>query len=134
MKITFSLFLKYWFLLTCLVNWICIYILLILILWLFLFVQLSNQLPIINIYLNISICLCSICRKRLSCMYDESWFWKCLNFNLYVLNVLWHKWNRKKIYTDGIYLLRLLFNSAINKSALQHTSLEPVQLLSSKEV
>ena len=97
MKITFSLFLKYWFLLTCLVNWICIYIWLILILWLFLFVQLSNQPPIINTYLNISICLCSICRNRLSCMNIESCFWKCLSFVLYVLlNVLWNKWNRRK--------------------------------------
>ena len=93
MKITFSLFLKYWFLLTCLLNWICIYIWLILMLWLFLFVQLSNQLPIINTYLNISICLCSIRSKRLSCMNVESCFWKYLNFILYVLNVLWNKWN-----------------------------------------
>ena len=96
MKITFSLFLKYWFLLTCLVNWICIYIWLILILWLFLFVQLSNQPSMINIYLNISICLCSICSKRLSCMNVESCFWKYLNFILYVLNVLRNKWNNKK--------------------------------------
>ena len=96
MKITFSLFLKYWFLLTCLVNWICIYIWLILILWLFLFVQLSNHPPIINTYLNISICLCSIRSKRLSCMNVESCFWKYLNFILYVLNVLWTKWNKKK--------------------------------------
>ena len=94
MKITFSLFLKYWFLLTCLVNWICIYIWLILILWLFLFVQLSNQPSIINTYLSISICLCSISSKRLSCMNVESCFWKYLYFILYVLNVLWNKWNK----------------------------------------
>ena len=105
MKITFSLFLKYWFLLTCLVNWICIYIWLILILWLFLFVQLSNHPPIINTYLNISICLCSIRSKRLSCMNVESCFWKYLNFILYVLNVLWTKWN-KKIYIY-IYIFKL---------------------------
>ena len=99
MKITFSLFLKYWFLLTCLVNWICIYIWLILILWLFLFVQLSNQPPIINTYLNISMSLSSIHSKHLSCMNVESCFWKCLNLILYVLNVLWNKWNNKKKLT-----------------------------------
>ena len=103
MKITFSLFLKYWFLLTCLVNWICIYIWLILILWIFLFVQLSNQPPIINTYLNISICLCSIRSKRLSCMNAESCFRKYLSFILYVLSVVWNKWNKKKIYLS-IYL------------------------------
>ena len=88
-KLHFRCFLKYWFLLTCLVNWICIYIWLILILWLFLFVQLSNHPPIINTYVNISICLCSVRSKRLSCMNVESCFWKYLNFILYVLNVLW---------------------------------------------
>ena len=103
MKITFSLFLKYWFLLTCLVNWICIYIWLILILWLFLFVQLSNQPPIINTYLNISICLCSIRSKRLSCMNVESCFWKYLNFILYVLNVLWNKWKKKEALFEGCW-------------------------------
>ena len=95
MKITFSLFLKYWFLLTCLVNWICTYIWLILILYLLLFVQLSNQPSIINTYLNICTCLCSICSKRLSCMNVDFCFWKYFYFILYVLNILWNKWNKK---------------------------------------
>ena len=55
-------------------------------LMIFLFVQFSNQPPIINTYLNISICLYSIHSKRLSCMNVGSCFCKC--FILYVLNVL----------------------------------------------
>ena len=64
---------------------------------LFLCVQLSNQPPIINTYLNISKCLCSIRSKRLSCMNVESCFWKSVDFILYVFNVLWNKWNKKKM-------------------------------------
>ena len=46
----------------------------------FLIVQFSNQSPIINTYLNISICLCSIHSKRLSCMNVESCFCKFFLF------------------------------------------------------
>ena len=109
MKITFLLFLKYWFLLTCLVNCICIYIWLILILWLFLFVQLSNQPLIVKTYLNRSICLCSIHSKRLSCINVESCFWKCLSFISYVINVLWNKWNRNKKKKRDSYSIFLNF-------------------------
>ena len=49
-------------------------------LMIFLFVQFSNQSPIINTYLNISICLCSVHSKGLSCMNVESCFCGCFLF------------------------------------------------------
>ena len=42
----------------------------------FLFFKFSNQPPITNTYLNISICLCKIHSKRLTCMNVESCFCK----------------------------------------------------------
>ena len=52
------------------------------------------------------------------------------HFALEQLTILSH---HQPIYTDGIYLLRILANFAINKSVLQRTSLEPVKLLCNKE-
>ena len=49
-------------------------------LMIFLFLQFSNQTPIINTYLNICICLCSIHSNRLSFMDVESCFCKCFLF------------------------------------------------------
>ena len=47
-------------------------------LMIFLFVQFSNQPQIINTYLNIAICLCSIHSKHLPCINVESCF--CISF------------------------------------------------------
>ena len=74
-------------------------------LMIFLFVQFSNQPPIINTYLNISICLCSIHSKRLSCMNVGSCICKCFLFYMSFMYCEINEIEKEKKYKAWVNLI-----------------------------